>query len=224
MDDIIALLQKSIEDDFLSKDEKKSFRQILGNRTFSADETASLERRIFEIAASHIRDEKSKFILDWVKQTTETLSLASSAQSSSAFFSPGESCRKAIMDTIGKATSHLKICVFTISDDSIVNAILMALRRGVRIDIITDNDKSFDQGSDVARLSKAGVMVRTDNTPAHMHHKFMIVDNRFLLNGSYNWTQSAARVNQENIIVTSEELLVKAFTNEFDRLWSAFAQ
>ena len=52
-----------------------------------------------------------------------------------------------------------------------------------------------------------------------MHHKFAIFDNKTLLTGSYNWTRSAARNNEENFIVTADRLLVQRFDSEFEQLW-----
>lgn len=136
-----------------------------------------------------------------------------------AFFSPGDSCLQAILAGIRGAKSSLKICVFTISDDRITQAILEARRRGVQVRILTDNEKLFDKGSDIRQLAAAGVTVRVDESPNHMHHKFALFDNHTLLTGSYNWTRSAALYNHENLLVTDQQSLVKDFCGEFDRLW-----
>jgi len=58
-----------------------------------------------------------------------------------------------------------------------------------------------------------------DATPNHMHHKFMVVDDRSLLTGSYNWTRSAAMYNHENILHTEEGGVVRTFLKEFSQLW-----
>ncbi len=136
------------------------------------------------------------------------------------YFSPGTSCLNAILEQIEAARSSLKICVFTISDDRITRAILQAHRSGIKVKIVTDNEKLHDQGSDIRQLAQAGVPVRVDNTSNHMHHKFAIVDNTVVVTGSYNWTRSAALYNHENIIVTSAKPIVEGFCEEFDRLWS----
>ena len=135
------------------------------------------------------------------------------------YFSPSEDCRNAIIREIRNAKAMLKICVFTISDDRITDAILEAHQRSVAITIITDNDKTFDVGSDIEMLSKKGIRIKMDTTTNHMHHKFMVVDDRTVTTGSYNWTNSAARYNQENIIVTADKAAVSAFSKEYDRLW-----
>ena len=38
-------------------------------------------------------------------------------------FSPGSDCKKLILDTIRDATQKLDVCVFTISDDTISDAL-----------------------------------------------------------------------------------------------------
>ncbi|MCA9059029.1 MAG: DUF1669 domain-containing protein, partial [Planctomycetaceae bacterium] len=86
-----------------------------------------------------------------------------------------------------------------------------------------DNDKAFDPGSDLTRLRKAEIPVRTDETEYHMHHKFAVFDGRIAVSGSYNWTRSAADNNQENIVVTSQDAIVKRFTRQFTELWEQFA-
>jgi cardiolipin hydrolase len=136
-----------------------------------------------------------------------------------ACFSPGDACLKAIVSGIHSVRSSLKICVFTISDDRITQAILQAHHRGIAVRILTDNEKLFDKGSDIRELLAAGIPVRVDETANHMHHKFAILDNQTLLTGSYNWTRSAAQYNHENLVVTDQKNLVQDFCREFDRLW-----
>jgi phosphatidylserine/phosphatidylglycerophosphate/cardiolipin synthase-like enzyme len=142
--------------------------------------------------------------------------------SHSAYFSPGEECRQRIINTLNSAVRNIDICVFTISDDSITETIIERHGQGIPVRIISDNDKAFDRGSDLFRLRERGIEIRFDAGPAHMHHKFAVMDET-LLTGSYNWTRSAAQRNYENILVTNERGLLKEFTKEFDQLWSIFA-
>lgn len=136
-----------------------------------------------------------------------------------AYFSPGLECQQAIIEAISGAQRSLKICVFTISDDQITNALLAAHQRKIRILLLTDNEKLNDVGSDIRDLAHGGLEIRTDNTRYHMHHKFALIDNEVLLTGSYNWTRSAAMYNHENILVSSNKELVNDFLVEFDKLW-----
>lgn len=136
------------------------------------------------------------------------------------FFSPGPDCLRHIVNRFLAARRSVDICVFTITDDRITRAILDAHRRGVAVRILTDNDKAYDAGSDIERLEAAGIAVKVDRTPYHMHHKFAIFDGTRLVNGSYNWTRGAAESNEENIVDLGDPIAIAAFQREFDRLWS----
>ena len=137
-----------------------------------------------------------------------------------AYFSPGTECQQAIISAINNAKNSIRICVFTISDDLITQAILAAHQRNISIKLLTDNEKLLDVGSDIRQLAQAGLEIRTDNTKNHMHHKFAIIDHELLISGSYNWTRSAAMYNHENIIVSDSKDLVQDFLAAFEKLWN----
>ena len=109
--------------------------------------------------------------------------------------------------------------VFTISDEQLSRALLAALARGVKVRLLTDNNKMRDHGSQVKELARAGVEVRIDNSRYHMHNKFGIIDDRIAFTGSYNWTYTAKAYNQENLVVTTNYTIVHKFIDEFATLW-----
>lgn len=96
---------------------------------------------------------------------------------------------------------------------------MAAYQRRVVVRVITDNDKQYDHGSDIERLRGAGIALKVDETEHHMHHKFAVLDGATLLNGSYNWTRSAATFNEENLIATSDAALVATFSRQFQEMW-----
>ncbi len=138
-------------------------------------------------------------------------------------FSPGNSCRDLIIEQIKSSSSLIEICVFTISDDLITDALIEAKELfDLDIRIITDDEKSYDKGSDIKYLESKGFEIRYDDVRHHMHHKFAVFDTNRVLTGSYNWTRSAASYNQENILLTSKPKVVEAYRKEFSRLWKSF--
>jgi phosphatidylserine/phosphatidylglycerophosphate/cardiolipin synthase-like enzyme len=139
---------------------------------------------------------------------------------SEAYFSPRDDCVGRIIRLFADTRATADVCVFTITDDRLSDALLAAHGRGVRLRVITDNDKAHDHGSDIRRFQQAGVVVREDRTPFHMHHKYALFDGKWLLNGSYNWTRGAARDNQENCVVTDDPKLLAAYAAAFEQLWA----
>jgi phosphatidylserine/phosphatidylglycerophosphate/cardiolipin synthase-like enzyme len=218
MDELLAYLQRTITDEVFSKEEKRTFKAMVQEKRLAVSQLNFIRSKIFEIANEKINPANYTFIVEWIKTANEAL-ISQAPETTDALFSPGDSCRQAIIQSIDSAINQLQICVFTISDDSITKSLLTAHKRRIQIKLITDNDKSLDRGSDIDQLARAGITVKMDITANHMHHKFMIADQNTLITGSYNWTLSAAGYNHENILVTREAGVIKSFANEFEQLW-----
>ena len=132
-------------------------------------------------------------------------------------FSPGPDCRKLILSEISKSEETLDICVFTISDNQIKDAIIAVHHKGIQVRIISDNFKMYDEGSDISELASEGIEVKVDVSEHHMHHKFMVVDAKRVLTGSYNWSRTAELQNAENILVVHDISISGKFLVEFEK-------
>lgn len=223
-DELRTLLAETLDDCQLSRSEKRALTARLKDTSLSEADQVLFQRTAFELAARTISGTNTRSVLEWLDEVTSILRRAAgspqSAGEADVCFSPGEACWTRIAGLLRTSRQKIDICVFTVTDNRITREILETHRRGVEIRVITDNDKSNDQGSDIGRLAESGLRVRVDRTSNHMHHKFALFDNARLLTGSYNWTRSAADYNEENLIVTSDPRLVGPFQREFDRLWN----
>jgi len=120
------------------------------------------------------------------------------------------------------ATKSIQICIFTLTDDDLKRHLLNLYAKGISIRIITDDSTSTQTGSDIMELSNCGIPVRVDNSPALVHHKFAILDQVCLINGSFNWTRQAHSSNRENVMITNIKQFVDDFGKEFEKLWIEF--
>lgn len=239
-DDLARFLRQSLTDRRLSGSEKTALAEW-AERHITSDQSRGLARHIaFEVARTTIADPTGSEVVEWLEDVMKVLipnvSTATSvaetprAEKERACFSPGEQCLLQIIHRFDNCRRTADVCVFTITDDRISRAILDAHRRGVKVRIISDDDKWHDLGSDVMRFREAGIAVKLDNIHGHgdphlnghMHHKFAIFDSTRLLNGSYNWTRGAANANFENLVDTGDTELIAAFAEEFKRLWNRF--
>ncbi|XP_008315786.1 mitochondrial cardiolipin hydrolase [Cynoglossus semilaevis] len=116
-------------------------------------------------------------------------------------------------------SSSLDLCVFAFSNMDLCRAVLALHNRGVVVRILTDKDYAAITGSQIGVLRKAGICVRCGVKTVYMHHKFVVIDGRLLINGSLNWTVTAVQSNMENVLITEVPKLVQPFIKEFHRLW-----
>jgi len=221
---IDQFLSQSLADCHLSRSERKGMSQVLAQLGDHPSQWRQFRNRAFEMTRQAMKDSRDVALVNWLEDILNSLegrSKLPKTTQSRAYFSPGDQCRAKIIDLLHTSRQYVDICVFTVTDNHIRQAIESIHRRGVRIRMITDNDKSSDHGSDVARFANLGIPVKVDETDYHMHHKFALFDETQLLTGSYNWTRTAASVNNENFVVMNEPRTVKAFSDEFERLWKS---
>lgn len=222
------LLRESAADAVLDDDEKFELRE-LGER-LSRDRVRYLRNRAFDLVRERWAqpdpdlDQAPLTMLRWLEQVVKTLdaSVDPPAVEADAFFAPGEDCLRKLRELCLGAKRSIDVCVYTIADDRLTEALIDAHRRGLTVRILSDNHKVHDTGSDVHRLRDRGIDVRLDDSDFHMHHKFALFDGARLANGSFNWTRGASTGNEENLVVTDDVRLVRAFAERFGRLWARF--
>ena len=186
----------------LNREERSDLRYRLFNETRRLDATNSGQQALFWLQNCFELIDKYMFHLHKV------------------FFSPGTDIIESITDLLGQANKSLDLCVFTITDDRLATDLLDCLERGIKVRIITDDEKMYDNGSAIQDLKNAGIPVKIDHSRYHMHHKFGIIDSRIIFTGSFNWTYSASSHNQENMLVTTNFEIVKQYVDQYELLWN----
>ncbi len=217
------LLKSTLDDFRVSRGEKRILEGIVREHGDSEQQLGFLRHRAFAVARESIVGPEGIPAMEWLEDAIKVFQSREEPDQNSTqvYFSPGDDCPQIIVNQLQRASSSIDICVFTITDNRIADAIRDAFVRGVAVRIISDNDKSLDPGSDIERLMGLGVPVRIDQTDHHMHHKYAVFDQKTTLTGSYNWTRSADKHNDENFLITSEAAINRAYLGHFDRLWDA---
>lgn len=229
MQNLLDALRASLDDERLSRGERKALRSLVEARGVDPHERNLLRAEAFALAREAIDAPQAEPVLAWLKDVLGILVplegvIDGHAQAieNEAWFSPGGDPLRALVRELRRVRRTADVCVFTITDDRISDGLMGIARRGVRVRIVTDGAKAGDLGSDVERLLGAGIALAVDDSDAHMHHKYAVFDDARLLTGSFNWTRAATRENSENLLLTTEPTLVRAYAGEFDRLWSRY--
>ncbi len=225
MQQIINFIKDSFQTKEFSSSDRQALKKLISVKQPSAHELNVLRSELFGLIENQSNSADVVKLVNWIEGINKCLLPKQEdvkTPENRCYFSPGDDCENAIVSSIRNAKHSVKICVFTISENVISDAVVKAHKEGISVKIITDNDKLNDMGSDIRMLSKAGIRIRIDQSSSHMHHKFCVVDKEVLLTGSYNWTKSAADRNQENILVTEDPKMVKSYLSEFEKLWDLF--
>ncbi len=139
------------------------------------------------------------------------------------FFTPGADCENNIISRINNAKYTIDIAVYSITNRNIVDAVIAAHKRGVKVRVITDKEQEKWYTSLVKELVATGVSARTndsENNNKIEHNKFAIFDGKEIESGSYNWTNSATQCNSENCMFFKQT--GKDFSERYEYLWKVY--
>lgn len=139
-------------------------------------------------------------------------------------FFPDKSGKNAssLLSTISSLPEiSLDVCVYCLAGREFLDAILSVHERGVPVRIITDNEE--ETYTQITRLRKGGIQVRTNNSSDYlMHHKFTIINRSLVITGSLNWTRQGINGNHENVIMTDDVKHLNTYAEKFEELWNLF--
>jgi phosphatidylserine/phosphatidylglycerophosphate/cardiolipin synthase-like enzyme len=121
------------------------------------------------------------------------------------------------VDTIGRARTSVHVAIYGLTSPAIEAALKERARAGIRVALKTDRTQSRAraQAALLARLREAGVSVAVSRSPRLLHDKFGVVDGRWVISGSFNWTTTAERRNRENLLIFDCPGLASLFEAEW---------
>lgn len=124
-----------------------------------------------------------------------------------------------IIPLINSAKKYIYIPAFTITHDEFVNALILAKKRGVDVRIIIDATNVYSKRSKIKPLRSAGVLVKVENYAGKVHSKSIIIDDKYVIAGSMNFSKSGENKNDENVLIIEDTTLANAYRGFFEYLW-----
>jgi phosphatidylserine/phosphatidylglycerophosphate/cardiolipin synthase-like enzyme len=161
---------------------------------------------------------KKTFVILWLTLCLwATLALAQTG-SIRVYFSPNGGCTDAILQQINRAKTEILIQAYSFTSKPIAQALIAAQKRGIRITAVLDKSNRTQKYSAATFLKNVGVPVFIDDKHAIAHNKIMIIDNRVVITGSFNFTMAAETKNAENLLII-EDLpdLTRAYRENFQK-------
>ncbi len=141
-----------------------------------------------------------------------------------ALFCHNDKVKQILLGLIHAEKSFIYAALYQITDRDIVDALITARKRGVRVDIITDKSCLQSPYTKVPQLrrNRIPVSVYTKGSGI-MHNKFFlfgrtIYNKRLLWTGSANATTGGTTRNQENVVVLENSKLFNQYLTYFKEL------
>lgn len=136
------------------------------------------------------------------------------------YFSPDDQVQSRLVELIHSAEHSIHFLAFSFTSNDLAAALLERQRAGVDIaGIMEASQVESNVGTQYQRFISAGMQVRLDGNPRDMHHKVLVIDRRYVSFGSYNFTVSAERRNDENVLIVDDPNLAQIYLAEFERLY-----
>ncbi|WP_145856856.1 phospholipase D-like domain-containing protein [Pedobacter suwonensis] len=128
-----------------------------------------------------------------------------------------------IVTLIKSAEHSVRVAVAWLTDEDLIRELTTISLKGITVTVILSNsEQNFIYPHRFRKFLESGGSLYVCTT-IFMHHKFCLVDNNYLINGSYNWSYTA-RNSEENIIVIDifddfvDTLLFKQFSFRFEKI------
>ncbi|TNF25767.1 MAG: hypothetical protein EP329_22435 [Deltaproteobacteria bacterium] len=169
----------------------------------------------------------------WAPGLTSPVHVVGADPAPEALFTPFDDAGQRVLDQIDAVLAAHRVApserhtlhaaIFNINDPEVADRLIAAHRAGVEVRLVIEATKlrpwrTWQTEDD--RLLAAGVPllgVRRGGRGA-MHTKLALFDGRALMTGSFNWEVGSRRENHENMVVTRDEALLRAYARRFEAL------
>lgn len=118
---------------------------------------------------------------------------------------------------IDSAKLSVDVSIYSLSLNSIRDALLRAHDRGVRVRMVMESENM--ERADPQRLKDAGIPILGDRREGLMHTKFVIIDDSEVWFGTMNFTDSGAYEDNNAIMRIRSAEMAANFTREFEEMF-----
>ncbi len=136
------------------------------------------------------------------------------------YFSPETKVAPIIADAVSQAQEEILFMAFSFTDEQIGEAMLERAANGVDVQGVFETVGSSSEYSYYSplRVFPDNVEVWQDGNPKVMHHKVIIIDRETVIFGSFNFSDSANKRNDENTLIIHDPTFASYFVEEFEKV------
>ena len=135
------------------------------------------------------------------------------------FTSEDHAIEEAIIPLLNTAQKSIRFLAFSFTDYPMAKAMIDRAAVGVDVAGVFEKVGSSTDSAELRTLYCAGVPARRDGNGGFMHNKLVIVDERYVVTGSLNFSTNAETSNDENVLIIDNPDIAKLYMEEFGRIW-----
>jgi phosphatidylserine/phosphatidylglycerophosphate/cardiolipin synthase-like enzyme len=136
------------------------------------------------------------------------------------YFAPEDEVTMQIVEHLQEADQSVYFMAFSFTDDRIGKLLLDRYTAGLEVKGVFEKRGSDVEYGEYTPMRDLGIDVLVDGNPYIMHHKVFIIDEEKIILGSFNFTRSADRSNDENILIITHPGIAQAYMDEFQRIYA----
>jgi phosphatidylserine/phosphatidylglycerophosphate/cardiolipin synthase-like enzyme len=138
-----------------------------------------------------------------------------------SYFAPEDRVGEKLLALVKEAEDSVRFLAFSFTDDELGKAMIAQNEAGVTVQGVFEGRNADPVYSEFGRMYDAQprMDVRLDGNTYMMHHKVIILDNEKVVLGSFNFSESADTMNDENVLVIHDREIASLFRAEFKRIY-----
>jgi phosphatidylserine/phosphatidylglycerophosphate/cardiolipin synthase-like enzyme len=129
-------------------------------------------------------------------------------------WSPGS--ESATVSLINQAKKSIKVYNEEMADKKVVAALGDAAMRGVDVQVVMTDQKSWHQNFSDLKSKGAHISTFHGETPLYIHAKMIIVDDEKAFLGSENFSVTSLEKNRELGLITTDKVIITSLNNTFN--------
>jgi len=134
------------------------------------------------------------------------------------YFSPYDNVETVVLRELGVAKKSIHASLYGIDNQQIADVLEAKAKAGVEVEIGEDKLQASGKHDLHAELMKAGVKVVVKPKGVLEHNKFAIIDGSTVVMGSWNWSKSAQKQDNSDVIFKYCPTIALEFETAFDRI------
>jgi phosphatidylserine/phosphatidylglycerophosphate/cardiolipin synthase-like enzyme len=135
-------------------------------------------------------------------------------------FSPDDGVAARVMELLRGAQKSIHFMAYSFTADDFGEIVRRKAADGLTVFGVMEAEQvASNKGTEFDPFQEARLKVFMDGNPGQMHHKVFIIDEKIVITGSYNFSLSAEKKNDENMVIFFDPQIAAQYLAEFQRVY-----